>query len=215
MLTGLCNSDAWQCHPTTPGPWRAADVLKVRASGELPGRHAPTRQGGPGEHGLTEQPQATVSLGRVTPVLRLGLFPRVSLFIVLSLSCLCPTPRQQIHNIRQHSSTGPPPLLLAPRASVPSVQIQGQRIIQQGLIRVANVPNTSLLVNIPQVSRATDSPVLWPVVLVAPGTLLGREGCGQESPVASAERVRVGSPEAPPSPPPTPPSSPPRPGASA
>lgn len=59
---------------------------------------------------------------------------------------------QQIHTIRQHSSTGPPPLLLAPRASVPSVQIQGQRIIQQGLIRVANVPNTSLLVNIPQVS---------------------------------------------------------------
>uniref|UniRef100_A0A2K5J7T1 Transcriptional repressor p66 coiled-coil MBD2-interaction domain-containing protein n=1 Tax=Colobus angolensis palliatus TaxID=336983 RepID=A0A2K5J7T1_COLAP len=28
---------------------------------------------------------------------------------------------QQIHSIRQHSSTGPPPLLLAPRASVPSV----------------------------------------------------------------------------------------------
>ncbi|KAK2508568.1 hypothetical protein MC885_004886 [Smutsia gigantea] len=62
---------------------------------------------------------------------------------------------QQIHNIRQHSSTGPPPLLLAPRASVPSVQIQGQRIIQQGLIRVANVPSTSLLVNIPQPSPAS------------------------------------------------------------
>ncbi|XP_006995545.3 transcriptional repressor p66-alpha isoform X3 [Peromyscus maniculatus bairdii] len=61
----------------------------------------------------------------------------------------------QIHNIRQHSSTGPPPLLLAPRASVPSMQIQGQRIIQQGLIRVANVPNTSLLVNIPQPSAAS------------------------------------------------------------
>uniref|UniRef100_A0ABM5EM03 Transcriptional repressor p66-alpha isoform X2 n=1 Tax=Pogona vitticeps TaxID=103695 RepID=A0ABM5EM03_9SAUR len=59
---------------------------------------------------------------------------------------------QQIHNVRQHSGSGPPPLLLAPRASVPSVQIQGQRIIQQGLIRVANVPNTSLLVNIPQAS---------------------------------------------------------------
>ncbi|KAM3656454.1 LOW QUALITY PROTEIN: transcriptional repressor p66-alpha [Ammospiza maritima maritima] len=58
---------------------------------------------------------------------------------------------QQIHTIRMHSSTGPPPLLLAPRASVPSVQIQGQRIIQQGLIR-ANVPNASLLVNIPQAS---------------------------------------------------------------
>ncbi|XP_060641146.1 transcriptional repressor p66-alpha isoform X2 [Anolis sagrei] len=59
---------------------------------------------------------------------------------------------QQIHNIRHHSGSGPPPLLLAPRASVPSVQIQGQRIIQQGLIRVTNVPNASLLVNIPQAS---------------------------------------------------------------
>ncbi|KAM8962085.1 transcriptional repressor p66-alpha isoform 1-T1 [Pelodytes ibericus] len=58
----------------------------------------------------------------------------------------------QIHNIRQHPSTGPPPLLLAPRATVPNVQMQGQRIIQQGLIRVANVANTSLLVNIPQAS---------------------------------------------------------------
>ncbi|XP_073448455.1 transcriptional repressor p66-alpha isoform X2 [Aquarana catesbeiana] len=62
---------------------------------------------------------------------------------------------QQMHNIRQHPSTGPPPLLLAPRASVPSVQMQGQRIIQQGLIRVANVANTSLLVNIPQASPNT------------------------------------------------------------
>lgn len=62
---------------------------------------------------------------------------------------------QQIHTIRQHSSTGPPPLLLAPRASVPSVQIQGQRVIQQGLIRVANVPSASLLVNIPQATPAS------------------------------------------------------------
>uniref|UniRef100_UPI00398F4882 GATA zinc finger domain containing 2Ab isoform X2 n=1 Tax=Pristiophorus japonicus TaxID=55135 RepID=UPI00398F4882 len=60
---------------------------------------------------------------------------------------------QQIHAIRPHASTAPPPLLLAPRASVPNtVQIQGQRILSQGLIRVANVPNTSLLVNIPQAS---------------------------------------------------------------
>lgn len=50
---------------------------------------------------------------------------------------------QQIASLRhqQHSGSGPPPLLLAPRASVPNVQIQGQRIIQQGLIRVANVAN--------------------------------------------------------------------------
>nr|UAT11626.1 GATA zinc finger domain containing 2A [Protopterus annectens] len=65
---------------------------------------------------------------------------------------------QQVHNIRQHSSAGPPPLLLAPRAAVPNVQVQGQRIIQQGLIRVANVPNvpnSSLLVNIPQFSKGS------------------------------------------------------------
>uniref|UniRef100_A0A2K6PNA0 Transcriptional repressor p66 coiled-coil MBD2-interaction domain-containing protein n=1 Tax=Rhinopithecus roxellana TaxID=61622 RepID=A0A2K6PNA0_RHIRO len=62
---------------------------------------------------------------------------------------------QQIHSITQHSSTGPPPLLLAPRASVPSVQIQGQRLVQQGLILIASVPNTSLLVNIPQPTPAS------------------------------------------------------------
>ncbi|XP_036410506.1 transcriptional repressor p66-alpha-like isoform X1 [Megalops cyprinoides] len=66
---------------------------------------------------------------------------------------------QQIHSLRQqsqqHGGSGPPPLLLAPRATVPSVQVQGQRVIQQGLIRVANVPNTSLLVNIPQASPTT------------------------------------------------------------
>uniref|UniRef100_A0A6Q2Y9B0 GATA-type domain-containing protein n=1 Tax=Esox lucius TaxID=8010 RepID=A0A6Q2Y9B0_ESOLU len=62
---------------------------------------------------------------------------------------------QQIASLRQqqqqHSGSGPPPLLLAPRASAPNVQVQGQRIIQQGLIRVANIPNTNVLVSIPQV----------------------------------------------------------------
>lgn len=60
---------------------------------------------------------------------------------------------QQLASLRQqqHSSSGPPPLLLAPRASVPNVQVQGQRIIQQGLIRVANVANSNVVVNIPQV----------------------------------------------------------------
>lgn len=61
---------------------------------------------------------------------------------------------QQIASLRQqqqqHSGSGPPPLLLAPRASVPNVQ--GQRIIQQGLIRVANVANSNVMVNIPQAS---------------------------------------------------------------
>ncbi|XP_059197059.1 GATA zinc finger domain containing 2Ab isoform X2 [Centropristis striata] len=63
---------------------------------------------------------------------------------------------QQLASLRQqqqqHSGSGPPPLLLAPRASVPNVQVQGQRIIQQGLIRVANVANSNIMVNIPQAS---------------------------------------------------------------
>ncbi|NXM33264.1 P66A protein, partial [Oxyruncus cristatus] len=97
---------------------------------------------------------------------------------------------QQIHTIRQHSSTGPPPLLLAPRASVPSVQIQGQRIIQQGLIRVANVPNTSLLVNIPQASPTS---IKGPAVssaqatAAAPGAALGGSGESPASRQAAAK----------------------------
>ncbi|XP_031678484.1 transcriptional repressor p66-alpha isoform X9 [Oncorhynchus kisutch] len=65
----------------------------------------------------------------------------------------------QIASLRQqqHSGSAPPPLLLAPRASVPNVQVQGQRVIQQGLIRVANVPNTNVLVNIPQGSQKGSS----------------------------------------------------------
>ncbi|XP_024114856.1 GATA zinc finger domain containing 2Ab isoform X2 [Oryzias melastigma] len=64
---------------------------------------------------------------------------------------------QQIASLRQqqqHSGSGPPPLLLAPRASVPNVQVQGQRIIQQGLIRVANVSNSNVMVNISQASQS-------------------------------------------------------------
>ncbi|MEQ2245610.1 hypothetical protein ILYODFUR_029757 [Ilyodon furcidens] len=70
---------------------------------------------------------------------------------------------QQIASLRQHqqhSGSGPPPLLLAPRASVPNVQIQGQRIIQQGLIRVANVAN-NVMVSIPQVKG---SPVVISII---------------------------------------------------
>lgn len=159
-LTDLFDKNAWQCHPTTPGPRRTAGVLQAGATGKLTGRHAPTRQGGSGEQGVLlgcksvqaapnnqpphkNNPSQSSGWGLWGP--NLPSLHRPSYHLIPY-----PTP-QQIHNIRQHSSTGPPPLLLAPRASVPSVQIQGQRIIQQGLIRVANVPNTSLLVNIPQV----------------------------------------------------------------
>lgn len=90
----------------------------------------------------------------------------ISWIVVLSNVCFCVsvggyqpiavTP-QQIASLRQqqqqHSGSGPPPLLLAPRASVPNVQVQGQRIIQQGLIRVANVANSNVMVNIPQVRQ--------------------------------------------------------------
>ncbi|XP_073792464.1 GATA zinc finger domain containing 2Ab isoform X8 [Danio rerio] len=59
---------------------------------------------------------------------------------------------QQIATLRQqqqqqHSGSGPPPLLLGTRTSVPTVQVQGQRIIQQGLIRVASVGNANVLVS--------------------------------------------------------------------
>lgn len=74
LLTDLFNSDAWQCHPTTPGPWRAADVLEVRATGELTGRHAPTRQGGPGKQseGLREAPGSLHLLGMSLPSSQVG-----------------------------------------------------------------------------------------------------------------------------------------------
>lgn len=86
---------------------------------------------------------------------------------------------QQIASLRQqqqqHSGSGPPPLLLAPRASVPNVQVQGQRIIQQGLIRVANVANSNVVVNIPQVSMQHTSLLIsdikWPHLDFLKGSL--------------------------------------------
>ncbi|XP_072524936.1 transcriptional repressor p66-alpha-like isoform X3 [Salminus brasiliensis] len=63
---------------------------------------------------------------------------------------------QQIASLRQqqqqYSGSGPPPLLLAPRASVPTVQ--GQKLIQPGLIRVAN---TNLLINSTATNLKTNS----------------------------------------------------------
>ncbi|KAF3829228.1 hypothetical protein GH733_003492 [Mirounga leonina] len=79
-------------------------------------------------------------------------------------------PSLQTSSTRMPGSVIPPPLVrggqqvsskLGPQASSQVVMpplvrgAQGQRIIQQGLIRVANVPNTSLLVNIPQPSPAS------------------------------------------------------------
>uniref|UniRef100_A0A8C6WL46 GATA zinc finger domain containing 2Ab n=1 Tax=Neogobius melanostomus TaxID=47308 RepID=A0A8C6WL46_9GOBI len=68
---------------------------------------------------------------------------------------------QQMASLRQHQhqhgGSGPPPLLLAPRASVPNVQVQGQRIIQQGLIRVANVPNSNVMGSTPGLKGSSSS----------------------------------------------------------
>ncbi|XP_020322702.1 transcriptional repressor p66 alpha isoform X5 [Oncorhynchus kisutch] len=68
---------------------------------------------------------------------------------------------QQIQSLRQQQqqqlsgsgsgSSGPPPLLLAPRANVPGSQAQ-RGLMQSSLIRVGNVNNASLLVNISQAS---------------------------------------------------------------
>ncbi|XP_051990023.1 transcriptional repressor p66-alpha-like isoform X3 [Xyrauchen texanus] len=49
---------------------------------------------------------------------------------------------------QQNSSSTPPALLLASRSSGPNVQ--GQKIIQPGIIRMSNIPNNSLLVTINQ-----------------------------------------------------------------
>ncbi|ROL51490.1 Transcriptional repressor p66-alpha [Anabarilius grahami] len=61
---------------------------------------------------------------------------------------------QQISSLRQqqNSTSGPPPLLLAPRATVTSVQ--GHKIIQPGLIRMTTIPSGSLLVSINQAAGA-------------------------------------------------------------
>ncbi|XP_051720069.1 transcriptional repressor p66-alpha-like isoform X4 [Ctenopharyngodon idella] len=61
---------------------------------------------------------------------------------------------QQISSLRQqqNSTSGPPPLLLAPRATVTSVQ--GHKIIQPGLIRMTTIPSASLLVSINQAAGA-------------------------------------------------------------
>lgn len=111
-----------------------------------------------------------ITLALIWRSLRLKSFLLISYFVfslldllvhlwLLPLRVCCYQPiamtPQQIASLRQqqqqHSGSGPPPLLLAPRASVPNVQVQGQRIIQQGLIRVANVANSNVMVNIPQV----------------------------------------------------------------
>ncbi|XP_058601987.1 transcriptional repressor p66-alpha-like isoform X1 [Onychostoma macrolepis] len=59
---------------------------------------------------------------------------------------------QQVSSLRQNSSSGPPPLLLAPRAVVSSVQ--GQKIIQPGLIRMTTIPSTGLLLSISQAASS-------------------------------------------------------------
>lgn len=97
-LTDLFNSNAWQCHSTTPGSRRAAGVLKAGATGELTGRHAPTRQGGPGEQGACsgqEYSRAAPSncLPRENDLSQsLGWGPSPSLPPSIVHHCLVPTP---------------------------------------------------------------------------------------------------------------------------
>uniref|UniRef100_A0A3B4D405 GATA-type domain-containing protein n=1 Tax=Pygocentrus nattereri TaxID=42514 RepID=A0A3B4D405_PYGNA len=91
---------------------------------------------------------------------------------------------QQIASLRQqqqqYSGSGPPPLLLAPRASVPTVQ--GQKLIQPGLIRVANVANTNLLVNVSQVSANLST---------TSGTSQGAVASANESPASRQAAAKL------------------------
>ncbi|CAM4585873.1 unnamed protein product [Leuciscus chuanchicus] len=71
--------------------------------------------------------------------------------LVRGAQSLSVTP-QQISSVRQqNSSSGPPPLLLAPRATGTSAHAsaqasaQGHRILQPGLIRMTSIPSASLL----------------------------------------------------------------------
>ncbi|XP_017552665.1 transcriptional repressor p66-alpha-like isoform X3 [Pygocentrus nattereri] len=92
---------------------------------------------------------------------------------------------QQIASLRQqqqqYSGSGPPPLLLAPRASVPTVQ--GQKLIQPGLIRVANVANTNLLVNVSQSTAANLS--------TTSGTSQGAVASANESPASRQAAAKL------------------------
>ncbi|XP_064590456.1 transcriptional repressor p66-alpha [Zonotrichia leucophrys gambelii] len=95
---------------------------------------------------------------------------------------------QVIPNPTPSAPTGPPPLLLAPRASVPSVQIQGQ---DPAAIRVAGMTNASLLVNIPQASptslKGSAVPSGQAGTAPAGGTALGGTGEAPGSRQAAAK----------------------------
>uniref|UniRef100_A0A667WX61 GATA zinc finger domain containing 2Ab n=1 Tax=Myripristis murdjan TaxID=586833 RepID=A0A667WX61_9TELE len=126
----------------TPPPLVRGNITSGKGPLQVPGRSSGTVIPPPLVRGGQHVPSKHNSQSVMPPLVR-GAQP------------IAVTP-QQIASLRQqqqqHSSSGPPPLLLAPRASVPNVQVQGQRIIQQGLIRVANVANSNIMVNIPQAS---------------------------------------------------------------
>ncbi|XP_026160740.1 GATA zinc finger domain containing 2Ab isoform X1 [Mastacembelus armatus] len=106
-----------------------------------------------------------------------------------------PLTSHQIASLRQqqqqHSSSGPPPLLLAPRASVPNVQVQGQGIIQQGLIRVANVANSNVMVNIPQVRTKYASPTSLKGSSVSPNSSVSDSPASRQAAAKLALRKQL------------------------
>lgn len=118
----------------TPPPLVRGSITSSKGSLQVTGRSSGTVIPPPLVRGGQHIPSKTNSQIVMPPLVR-GAQP-----ITVSAQQMASLRQQQ-----QHSGSGPPPLLLAPRASVPNVQVQGQRIIQQGLIRVANVPNSNVM----------------------------------------------------------------------
>lgn len=117
----------------TPPPLVRGSITSSKGSLQVTGRSSGTVIPPPLVRGGQHVPSKTNSQIVMPPLVR-GAQP-----ITVSAQQMASLRQQQ-----QHSGSGPPPLLLAPR-SVPNVQVQGQRIIQQGLIRVANVPNSNVM----------------------------------------------------------------------
>ncbi|KAJ3599066.1 hypothetical protein NHX12_033029 [Muraenolepis orangiensis] len=128
----------------TPPPLVRASITSGKGPLQVSGRSSGTVIPPPLVRGGLHAPLSKQNSQIIMPQLVRGAQP-----IAVTPQQIASLRQQQQH---QHSGSGPPPLLLAPRAAVPNVQVQGQRIIQQGLIRVTNVANNNSMVNAPQAS---------------------------------------------------------------